>query len=285
MVKISVVMAYYNRKDQTLETLKSIESSEFKDFEVIIVDDASVESQRLEEYVGNYKYEIRLIRINPQEKTWVNPCVAYNAGIKESRGDIIMLQNPEVLHVGDCLSFVNDNLRVGDWLTFSCYGLGSFKDNIELSGTKNKYDYILRKQQELMYSRGDTFGGNAAFHDPQGWVNHITHRTACHYMAAIHKSDLVEKMDGGFYHGYKDGVCFDDNDFIFRLKHNNMKIKLVDFKVSTPFAVHQYHENVVSLNKKELWLKNQVVFFEQMRKINLIHPVIDQLSPNEITII
>ena len=39
-----------------------------------------------------------------------NPCIPYNIGIKAASGDIIVLQ-PEVMHIGDCLSFINDNLN------------------------------------------------------------------------------------------------------------------------------------------------------------------------------
>ena len=40
-MKISIVMPYYNRKEQLLNTLYTIDKSEHEDKEVVIVDDGS----------------------------------------------------------------------------------------------------------------------------------------------------------------------------------------------------------------------------------------------------
>ena len=48
-MKISIVMAYYNRRQLLINTLQSIMSSFIKDIEVIVVDDFSKESERIED--------------------------------------------------------------------------------------------------------------------------------------------------------------------------------------------------------------------------------------------
>ena len=56
--KISIVMAYYNRKNQTLETLKGFQKmyAGKYDFEVVIVDDNSNDENRLEEHIKQFTF-------------------------------------------------------------------------------------------------------------------------------------------------------------------------------------------------------------------------------------
>ena len=101
--KISIVMSYFNRKEQLKLTLQSIKSN-YLNKEIIIVDDNSREDQKVESFINTFKnnLDIKVITITEKEKTWVNPCIPYNIGIKAASGDIVVLQNPEVMHVGDC---------------------------------------------------------------------------------------------------------------------------------------------------------------------------------------
>ncbi len=51
-MKVSIVITYYNRKKQFYKTLNSIAKSEFKDFEVIAVDDGSLPEERIEDFLN-----------------------------------------------------------------------------------------------------------------------------------------------------------------------------------------------------------------------------------------
>ena len=138
--KISIVMAYFNRKEQLEMTLESIKKSKYPNKEIIIVDDNSRQDQRVELFIDNYRndLDIKVITIEEKEKTWVNPCIPFNIGIKEASGEIIVLQNPEVIHVGDCLTFVNDNLEEKDWISFNCYGSPNFQFNKQIEKKNRK---------------------------------------------------------------------------------------------------------------------------------------------------
>jgi len=55
-MKISIVMAYFNRRQLLLNTLKSIFQREYEhDIELIIVDDHSVENERLVSFKDDIK--------------------------------------------------------------------------------------------------------------------------------------------------------------------------------------------------------------------------------------
>ena len=55
-MKISIVTAYYNRKELFKNTLDSIVKSNFKDIEVIAVDDCSDDSHRIEDLIVDYPF-------------------------------------------------------------------------------------------------------------------------------------------------------------------------------------------------------------------------------------
>lgn len=230
-------MAYYNRREQLIKTLESIRNTQYKNVEIIVVDDASDEG--ISDLEG-----IRVIEV--RSKTWVNPCIPYNMAIKESRGDIIILQNPEVLHVGDCIQYVIDNLTENDWLTFNCYGLPNFEQNdfIYQLSDKEKYEFISALPSVV--------GGNGVARDKVGgWLNHYhSHFVAYHYLGAIYKSTLMGKMGGGFNEVFQNGVVADDDEFIKRLLYNNINFKINRFDKGQPFTIHQYHKKPPQLNKR-----------------------------------
>ena len=82
---ISIITGYYNRKNLFYQTLKSLTKSKFKDFEVIAVDDASSPEHRIEDFIDEFSF-LNVIRINENQKWYINPCVAFNIGLKEAQG-------------------------------------------------------------------------------------------------------------------------------------------------------------------------------------------------------
>jgi len=274
-MKISIIIGYYNRKKQLFYTLKTINDSSYKNIEIIIVDDCS---DNPEDILNNNELEklnmnIKLISIKKEEKTWVNPCIGYNRGIRESTGDIIILQNAEVCHIGDAISYVMNNLCKNNWLTFNCYGLNNFKDNDYIYAHNNNdiYDYINYLWKEANYSVVP--GGNNTFKNSVGgWLNHfLYHFVAYHYFGAIFRDDLMNKMNGGFDPDYSNGICFDDNDFIKRLIVNNFEFKTNIFCKSEPFVIHLFHEksNNIIQNKEERWNTNKKIYDEKCRNMNI----------------
>ena len=100
-IVISVVMTHVNRKQHLLATLRSIESSSFKNKEVIIVDDGSDGCHRiLPEDLDRFDFSLKVI-YTLRNSFGVNPCVLYNLGFKYSIGNTILIQNAENLHYGN----------------------------------------------------------------------------------------------------------------------------------------------------------------------------------------
>lgn len=273
-------MSYLNRKKQIILTLDSIDNSIYKNFEVIIVDDGSDENERLEDIIHKYDYEIKLIRINPSIKVWINPVIANNIGIANSTGDIIVLQNPEVCHIGDVIYYIANNLKANEYLTFSCYALPSFKHNdllstldvqnvslikkfisyINYEDYKFDYKYYVNKYTDLINIKNEKeaidhwnkIGIKEHRHcnisnifqpqqyiDWKGWYNHpIFNKRDLNFLSCTFKSNILKI--GGFDENYANGLWYDDNDFLERIKLKNIILSVDDSNV---FGIHQYHNN------------------------------------------
>ncbi|HEV2299105.1 MAG TPA: glycosyltransferase family 2 protein [Candidatus Acidoferrales bacterium] len=82
--KISVVIVYYKRRDTIEETLNSVLGQDYKDREVILVDNHSEDD--IEEVVRKRGTGVRLVEL-PEN---LGPCGGRNAGIRAARGEFIV---------------------------------------------------------------------------------------------------------------------------------------------------------------------------------------------------
>jgi glycosyltransferase involved in cell wall biosynthesis len=218
---ISIVMAYHNRRKQFEQTFGSIlKYSIQKDIELIIVDDASKESERLEDIISCLSW-VKLIRIEPKDKCWVNPCIPYNIGFNKVTGDKVIIQNPECEHIGNIIEFVENNLTDHNYLSFACQAYnqkGQFKQ----------------------------------------WYNHpIINSTNLHFCSAITKKNL--DILGGFDERFSDGLAYDDNEFLHRVKRLGLSVECVEY----PFVKHQWHEKIdhfANPKYRELIKRNKAIF-------------------------
>lgn len=250
-MKTSIVMAYYNRSSQLKITLNSIlHSANNSRVEVVIVDDASIEEHRLESIISDFDLDIKLIRIEPCDKKWVNPCVPFNMGFKHATGDLIIMQNPECLHVGDVVSTSKILTKKNTYINFGCYSTGkSSSDKL-----KSLSDFSVNKI-EMLLSPMVNRAPLVHLEREDSWFNHPLHNPiGLHFCSAIMRDDLIDL--GGFDERYSQGSGFDDNDFIIRVQRKKMEVNMV----TEPFVVHQYHDTAPSNNNNQLLLKNKKIF-------------------------
>lgn len=213
---ISLVMAYYNRLPQLRYTLKTIEKSSSKNFEIVIVDDYSSEEHSIDKISSEFKSLnfkiIKMQNIN-SKKTYVGPSIPYNVGFRESQGDKIIIQNPECCHMGDVIDYTDNNLSDDLYLSFHCFA----------SGKRELNDLYSNNYLDVTTSAGR-------------WYNHSVHRPASyHFTTAITRKNLIEL--NGFDEKYAVGFNYDDDEFIQRIKKKKLKIEFVN----NPWTIHQYH--------------------------------------------
>ena len=219
-MKISIVTAFYNRQSLLDKTIESLHKSEIKDYELIVVDDASVEPLQCD--------EAKIITVDKKDKWYTCSAVAFNRGLREATGDVIIIQNPECYHVGDVLKYVQENIREGLYLSFACYAINA-------SETASFHLGKMPVIQDKVVDNGN------------GWYNHTVHRpVAYHFCSAIMRKDL--DRIGGFDERYSRGVAFDDDDFIRYIKQSKMIVKIVN----NPFVIHQFHTHF-EMSKPSAW--------------------------------
>ena len=223
---ISVVTAYYNRKKLFYRTLRSMTASVYKDFEVIAVDDASREEERIEHLMNEFPF-LKVIRVDPQDKWYMNSCMPFNMGIAKAKGDIVILQNPECMYVHDVFDYVIKNLTEHKYLTMSCYTIDQEHTDKILPFVNLEYILMLPQQPARLY---------------MGWYNHsVWNPSYFHFCSALTKSNM-NKL-GGFDERFAEGISYEDNEFLDRVKRLNLEIMIED-KIS---VIHQWHPMVHNL--------------------------------------
>ena len=257
MKKISLVTAYYNRRKLFHNTLRTIEKNKNKDLlEIIVVDDASEDQNRIDDFPDIFDLDIKVIRIKPEEKNWVNPSIPFNIGFNNVNTDIVIIQNPECLHFGDIIGTALNKVEENVYVNFGAYSVDKTKTEQfnKLDFSKPSIFNNIGRLINPMVNRGIVADGTTA------WYNHSKHRPhMLHFCSAISKKDLDEL--GGFDERYAHGVGFDDNDFILRIKRKGMDVNMID----RPFVIHQYHGNTKYGEKMHLYNKNALIYKEVLK--------------------
>lgn len=230
-MKVSIATAYFNRRKEFIKTLESISFTEHDDYEVVATDDASDESERIDDLSDRFPF-LKVIRIDPESKTWKNPCMAFNISIKNCSGDVLILQNPECYHVGDVVSTCNV-IDSNSYITFACFSAGPQLSAEVLNFQHNKLNYFTE-----MFNRVKSIKPRSA--DVVGpidsWFNHSTIRPCLFHFCSMITMDNMYKL-GGFNPIFANGSGYDDNDLLNRIGKLGLNIGVVDF----PFVIHQWH--------------------------------------------
>ena len=250
-MKISIVMSYYNRRVLLIKTLESITNTHFDgEFEIIIVDDASTQLINDAPFMFT-KFNIKIIQIPKKDKWWINPCIPNNIGFAAASGDVILIQNPECLHVGDVLKYIAENISINKYLVFSCYALD--KTTNEKLAKVNGAD--IDGINKIIYPMN-----NVPLNQTKSmnrWYQHSKYSTRCYnFCTAITKKDLDEL--GGFDEEYARGLSCDDIEFLARIKKKAVDIKMID----SPFVVHQWHQ-YTDYSNKALVQKNRDLYYNK----------------------
>ena len=223
---LSIVIPYFNKRHLLLNTLKSINHfrGEYP-IEVIIVDDTSSPDQRITDVKAMFpKLNINLIVVQRSPITWRGPTVAYNIGFNAAKGDVILINGTDCLHMGDIISYVFSKLPLNSYISFSAYKGMFLPDGI--FHTLN-WDDPAKMEITAKYFKTEV---------KENW--HV-HSRFFYYLipfcAAIATEDM-EKLSG-MDERFERGIEYDDNDFVDRVINMGLDVFLID----EPFCVHQKH--------------------------------------------
>lgn len=247
-MKIGIVLTYYDREKQLLNTLHTMSLSKHEDFfAVVVVDD----NKELIIDVEKYKFPIDVIYT--KNKTWINPEPAYNYGILKAisnNPDAIIIQNAECKHEGDVISYVAENITNEKYISFACFSLDqhhTFEDGINLHNVA------------LSTERAATHDGDLA------WYNHPVYRDCqFDFCSAISTKNMIKLngYDERFMYGWGYG-----DDYL------KLRIKQMEIEFSTPeypYVFHQWHYNTHSVvdNRAQLIQRNNELFNSLVNRID-----------------
>ena len=262
MPRVSIAMAYRDRKQQLVRTLRSIAASALAhEVEVVVADDASRPEERLEDLVKGSPFPLRVIRLEPEHRWWVNPCVPFNRAIAGCSSELLIVQNPECLHLGDVLADAAARVGSQDYVAYGCYSLdrpttealGGTHD----SGPVTDRAFVERVRRQVPL-RPRATGGDGDL----GWYNHSQFRpVAYHFCSALLRSRM--EALGGFDERFAEGVGFDDNELLARVRRLGLQVAIVD----EPCVLHQWHYSAGGFGglgdnarAHEAYLRNQALY-------------------------
>jgi len=227
---ISIVLAYYNRQNQLTKTLDSFRQYDAKDFNVIIVDNAS----DMDIILATLPYDVKVVKLT--DKSWKHCSTTFNTGFLEALkkgADIIIMQGAECSHAGDILTYAK---RVTDetYITFGCYATAQGED----------------MEAVVRIDRPCTMDGQ------RSWYNHPEIRpVAYNFCSAITAKNLIKL--NGFDERFKDGMGYEDNYFLHQIAVLGLRIEIT----ADPIVYHQYHE-VAGDRSNASWQRNYDLFNE-----------------------
>ena len=191
---ISVIMPYWNRR---LALARSVATMARHypdlDMEIVVVNDGSAETPVLD----NCPWPVKIVHL-PRKDIPLNPCVPINRGVEASSGDIIVLTNPEVVHVKPILAEMRAAMDGPDSYVLAaawCPDEGKWHCHSSIAGDRPSGE-----------------------RQPEG--------SGFHFCAMLTR-DLWNRA-GGFDEAYRDGAGYDDPDWVNRVARAGARFTIRD---------------------------------------------------------
>ena len=240
--KVSVIIPAYNSAEFLQETINSMLNQSYQDFEIIIVDDGSIDNTRKIVQINTQKYLNKIKYFYQKNK---GPSAARNKGIKESRGKYIAFLDADDM-----------------WLE-------GYLDKCLRCFVENEYDVVMTDNYI------DTYDKDNKFIDRQ-------YKSREKYLGNENKlyEILFQRFQKGFFGEIRiilKKSCFDKIGFFdeklriledwelwLRIAKENLKIGYIQ----EPLFIYRRHPNAVCRNKKNERLKlvNAYVAFRKHRE-------------------
>lgn len=126
-ITISIIIPCYKLEGLN-NILDSISSSKYNKYEIILINCNNLNLKEMEQkYLSsNIKIISNAFNENP-----------INIGISNATSEIILIQNQNYYHVGDIITFINNNINEDNCLIFKCLNLNK-DDSIKFINSENK---------------------------------------------------------------------------------------------------------------------------------------------------
>jgi len=219
---ISIVMTSHERAQQVYYTLQLLNNSQMKDIQVILVDD-SIQDRLSTERLQSYGIHMDWIEMDPTKKFWANPCINYNLGFQYIQGGKVIIQNSEVCHVGDVLDYVDKQVTENRYDVFDVVATKGFQAN------------------ELLYYQPRLDTGIINENLWVQWYQHHQYRNVMYHFLCATTKTTFDRI-GGFSYDYAFGACYDDDDFVLKIRHSKILMHPVSYSLEQVAGIHLFHD-------------------------------------------
>lgn len=286
MITFSIVMPYFNRKDQLALTLERYAASPLaSSCEVILVDDGSDEDHRLDAsfFTPFAPLTFRAYYLPRDKRTWTNPCIPFNFGLTKVSGESewIILQSPEVVPYTSGRSGKHQDVLTYLASPDADPSLYHLMEVFALPPAINAG--VLRPLVEAG-EHAQTILASSLKHKTPGewhtvWYSHPRYNpNHLHFCAAMHKS-VLDKV-GGFNPAMAHGIDFDDNEFVERVK----RVATPVYMPKPHIGFHLWHPRFNYMIEKSIQdaqrNANKQIFIATRNTPSLVHVDILQHMPS-----
>lgn len=234
--EISIVIVNYNGKSHLIDCLNSLNAQSFKDFEVIVVDNGSLDGSV--DFIKNNYPQVRLV----ENKVNRGFCGGNNDGIRISKGKYLFLLNNDTVLDKDCIKVLYDFLSNSNKNCFAVFPKVLFyhaQSFINCAGVVWNYKHFWRDTRIGLVDIGQ-------FKEPQKIFGSM-------FVAVLLKKNIFEKMDFFdellFTYGEDFDICYQSNLFKFDMYLVPQAVVYHKFRTSS-------QENINPLWSFYLYLRN-----------------------------
>jgi GT2 family glycosyltransferase len=202
---------------------------------LVVNDGAADQSQQIVEKYAADGLPVRYLHTNRSDGTWRTMGFSANIGIRQTQGDIVVLSNSDVLHLGTTVEPILDACAA-DPLALATLGR-IFDDTGELFAYLRAGNYADGEFDGIVDKMRDEWLRAKAEHRSRPFDCH----PSMPFFMAIRREHL-ERIGG--YDEDMVGIAADDNDLMERLLHQGCH-----YVYTATEAAHLYHERALACEK------------------------------------
>lgn len=243
-MKVSVVIATYNREECLVNSIESVLGQDFDDFELLVVDQTRIHTPQVEYFLGNQRDpRFRYFLIQPPSLPG-----ARNFGLAHAQGEIIV--------------YVDDDVLLGP--EFIAAHWQAHNDNSEIGAVAGRIHTSGTAESENLFAYH--YDGNVSGGYDYPFACEAQSVQGCNM--SFHR--ILLKDLGGFDTGFQGNALREESDVCFRLRAQGSKIRYEPRAALDHLVAADGGCREIDLYDGSLYYQNETLFFlKNMPKGNI----------------
>ena len=226
LYEYSIIIYYKDKKSLLIQTLNQFKKlyANIYNFEVIIIQENISLSSQLHDIIDIYNFPIQYVIIN-DDIIISNLNKIYNYAVSISKGNILILQDCNCLHINDILNKIDKVNLLENYLTVPIYKLSSYHDNVSIYKYINSKSYI-NENCNILSKISSILESNSIL--DKNWISNSNINNFKNNYAFSFLFLIIYRKNMDILYGFDEILSdFNLNDFFNRLTKIN-KINYID---------------------------------------------------------